>query len=196
MAVSSDDFDDFMSGGGAKSFPFDNVGDSVTGFITSIQKRQQTDLTTGEPKTWQNGEPRWMYSITLQTELSEDAFDDGLRSINVKWKSLDAIRAAVREVGASKPEVGGKIMLRYAANGPKGNFPQPPKLWEAKYRKPEPKPVDDDFMDGGTTAATPEWARPAPPEVKVAARPVANSTLDSMRSAARAGAISEEEVPF
>lgn len=201
--MSSDDFDDLMSGGGGKSFPFDNVGDYVVGFITSIAKRQQTDLTTGEPKVWGNGEPRFMYSIGLQTELREDAFDDGLRTINVKWKSLDAIRGAVREVGASKPEIGGKLMLKYAANGPKGNYPQPPKLWEAKYKVPEPVTVveTDGFMDGGTAAATPEWAKPGAPAATLGAKTVdqkvkALGTLDLMRQAAATRAIPEDEVPF
>jgi hypothetical protein len=188
--VSGDALDDFM-GGGAKSFPFDNVGDTVTGRITDVQKRQQTDLTTGEPKTWANGEPRWMYSITLQTDLREDEWDDGVRAVNVKWQSQKAVQDAVRKAGAKKLEIGGKLSLKYTGNGPKGNYPQPPKLWAAQYQAPDPT---DSFMDDGAreqprmanhhgdpqSADPPDWARPA---ADVQARAGGRtSTLDTMRS--------------
>lgn len=193
--MSSDDFDDFMTGGGAKSFPFDNVGDSVTGVIVDITKRQQTDMDTGEPKFWGNGEPRWMYTIQLQTELSDGPFDDGMRSVNVKWKSLDAVRNAVRAAGGSKPEIGGKLRLTYAADGPKERGKQAPKEWTAQYKLPEPKVQADDFMESGPVKeAVPDWAKPEAKPV-VAARPSQN-TLDLMRQKAAAGAIDESEVPF
>lgn len=191
--MSMDAYDDFMGGGG-KNFPFDNIGDQVTGTIISVTKRQQTDLTTGEPKTWPNGEPRYMYNIQLQTSLREDEYDDGVRSINVKWQSQKAVQDAVRRAGGKRLEPGGELTLRYSGNGPRGNYPQPPKLWQANYVLPDP---GAGFMeDGGVPfnqhrpaqeypgspqpAEPPEWARPEA-QPSVSARPVTRSTLDSMR---------------
>jgi hypothetical protein len=197
--VTGSAYDDFMGGGG-KNFPFDNIGDMVTGTIISVAKRQQTDLTTGEPKTWPNGEPRYMFNIQLQTSIRDDEFDDGVRSINVKWQSQKAVQEAVRRAGAQKLEPGGQLSLKYTGNGPRGNFPQPPKLWGANYVPPSP---GDEFMHDDSVATAsrpapqqqqhypgspqpadpPEWARPPAAEVGARSGPRTSSTLDSMRNA-------------
>src|SRR5262245_4773219 len=186
--MSGDALDEFMGGGG-KNFPFETIGDQVTGTIISVNKRQQTDLTTGEPKTWPNGEPRFMFNIQLQTNLRDDEFDDGVRSINVKWNSQKAVQDAVRRAGASKLDIGGTLTLKYSANGPRGNFPQPPKLYVANYIPPDDGAA---LMGAGTGAPAaypgspqpadpPDWARP--PGGEVGARAGGRSTLDSMRTA-------------
>jgi hypothetical protein len=125
-------------GGGGKSFPFDKIGDTVTGQVISPPEvRQQTDMKTGEPKFWPNGQPQIMYMVQLQTALQDpqDPFDDGVRAVFLKWKSLDAVRAAIRASGAKTIEVGGTLTLTYSgddiANAKRGNVP--PKLWAARY---------------------------------------------------------------
>lgn len=194
--MSFDDADDFM-GGGAKSFPFDNPGDTVTGKILSIVKRQQTDMKTGEPKVWANGDPRFMYTITLQTDLRDDDFDDGQRTVNVKWKSQRAVQDAVRAAGGKKPEIGGLLSLKYVKDGIGERGQVPPKEWAAMYRLPELQQTDGFMTEppaqlasrqpeqrmadhhGNPQGEPPAWAQP--PQGAVGARPA--STLDSMRGA-------------
>jgi hypothetical protein len=211
MGFDDDDVADDFMGGGAKSFPFDNPGDTVTGKILSIKKRQQTDMKTGEPKVWANGDPRWMYTITLQTDLREDEFDDGQRTINVKWKSQRAVQDAVRAAGGKKPEIGGLLSLKYVRDGAAERGQVPPKEWAAMYRLPEINQADE-FMSGPPAPAPsrqpeqrmadhhgnpqgepPAWAQP--PQGSVGARP-GSSTLDSMRSAPQGSAGERDQFGF
>jgi hypothetical protein len=138
------DEDAFM-GGGAKTFPFDTVGDEVTGRILSIEQRQQTDMQTKEPAFWKDGKPKMMFTFTLQTKLREEEDDDGVRTINVRWKSQDAIKAAVKASGAKKPEVGGILTMKFTGEGvaTERGFSKP-KFWAAHYIPPDPS---TGFMD-------------------------------------------------
>ena len=53
MPDTRDEVNEFLMGSGAKAFPFDNIGDRVRGQIVAMQKRQQTDMQTGDPVFWQ-----------------------------------------------------------------------------------------------------------------------------------------------
>ena len=50
------DPDAFMSSGG-KSAKFENVGDTVSGEVIAVSMQQQTEIGTGTPKSWPNGDP-------------------------------------------------------------------------------------------------------------------------------------------
>jgi hypothetical protein len=52
--MSLDEVFDLMMGGGGSAFPFDNIGDTVTGEIISMENRAQTEE-DGSPKTFSNG---------------------------------------------------------------------------------------------------------------------------------------------
>jgi len=132
------DEEDFM-GGGSKTFPFDTVGDSITGRILSISKRQQTDMQTNELAFWADGKPKLMYSFQLQTKIREDEDDDGIRVINVRWKSQEAVQKAVKLAGAKKPEVGGILTLNFTGEGvaTQRGFSKP-KFWSSVYIPPDP----------------------------------------------------------
>ena len=145
----NDDANDFLFGGGAKAFPFENMGDKVTGEIKEMKKQQQTDMTTGEPAFWNNGDPKMMLRITLQTDLSEADDDEGLRAVYlrggnpvaVKGKgssSLVAVKDAVRRSGATDGiQVGGVLTLEFSGLGQAANKGfNPPKLYLASYRAP------------------------------------------------------------
>ena len=133
--------DDFMGGGG-KSVPFDNVGDSVGGLIVAPpERRQQTDIDSGAPKVFADGSPMTMFAIRIQTELRdpEDPTDTGERVLYLKWKSLDAVRSAIRASGAKGLEVGGFLILTLTGFGPRKKAAHnPPKLWAAQYVPPDP----------------------------------------------------------
>ncbi len=116
---------DFLLGGGGKSVKFDNVGDSITGEITAAEVKQQTDIATGAPLSWDNGDPRMQLVVTLKTSLREDDDDDGSRNIYVKGskkagsKSLhDAVAQAVRAAGAKGLDVGGTLTVTLVGTEP------------------------------------------------------------------------------
>lgn len=144
-----DEFSDFLMGGGGKSFPFDEMGATVTGTITGQAKRQQTDLETGEPQFWNSGEPKYMLVITLQTKLADDNDDDGIRNVYLRGgnysvakgkgtSSLVAVRDAVKASGAETTEIGGTLTLSYTGEGTKSNRAfNAPKLYSAEYAPPD-----------------------------------------------------------
>lgn len=153
-----DDVNEYLFRQSAKSFPFNNVGDAVSGVIKQLEMRQQTDLETGVPQSWPDGKPKMMLSIVLQTELQEDENDDGLRSLyarggnytpaNGKGASMNtAIRDAVVASGAQRIEVGGKLSVGYTGNGTKSNNAfTAPKLYSARYEAPTANVAVDDLF--------------------------------------------------
>lgn len=136
----SSDPNELIMGGGSKSAKFDGVGVSVSGVIEDISAKQQTDFTTGEPKSWPNGDPMYQVLVRLQTAEREDFDDDGVRTLYVKGKSLTAaVRDAVRKAGAKGLEVGGTLTVTYTGDGvSERKGINPPKLYEASYVKPDP----------------------------------------------------------
>lgn len=152
------ELDEFMGGGASKTFQFYAPGDEVTGQVIGWEKQQQTDMDTGQPKYFPNGQPRTMWKVTLQTNLTKGAGlkewdpteeDDGIRTVYLRWRSEEAVIKAIREAGAKKPELGAILTLRYAKVGPKqGNFNT--KLYDARWIPPNPA---DDFMPADSPPA-------------------------------------------
>lgn len=160
----SNDPNAFLLGGGGKSAKFETVGDTVTGVICAPPElRQQTDIKTGAPKTWDNGDPIMQLVVKLQTDQREDDEDDGVRNLYVsggfKRASLQkAVADALRTAKAKGLELGGTLAIRYTGEEPASvkGF-NPAKLYAAKYTPPtdawleEPKPAAaapaDDFAD-------------------------------------------------
>jgi hypothetical protein len=180
------DTDEFM-GGGYKTFPFDNIGDTVRGTITELPvKEQQRDMDTNEPSFWddEKTKPKWMFRLMLQTDLHDDDMDDGVRALYLSWKRLDAVRQAVRDAKQKTIKVGGELALRFLEFGPatKRGF-NPPKIgWKAWYRPPVPQ-AEPAFMDNPMETA-PAPANPQPQvETPVSAPdPGRESTLDRLRA--------------
>lgn len=141
MGNGADDFNDDLSGG-APTFKFDTLGDTVKGMITEVEKRQQTDLKTKELKTWNDGSPMWQYVISLA-----DGSEEGTR-IFAKGQMLTAIREAVKASPEGKLEVGGQLAVKWDSEGepPERGF-NPPKLYVAQYKAPEPQAASVDADD-------------------------------------------------
>lgn len=151
-----EDESDFMSGGGAPIFKFERVGDKITGEVLSVEKRPETDLTTGAVKTWKDGSTRYQYVLTLQTDARDGEEDDGQRRIFCKNKSLQAIRQAVRDARGTTP-VGGRLTLQHHATEPAATRGfSPTKLYRAKW-EPMPQRARDEWDD-------PEPASEPPPQ--------------------------------
>lgn len=130
MSQTRDEVNDFLMGGSGKAFEFATLGDTVSGTITDMRKRQQTDFQTGAPMYWNDGSPRMMLQITLQTELQESEGDEGLRNLYLRggnytavrgkgFSSLVAVKDAVKRSGAPDGiQIGGKLTLQYSGEGP------------------------------------------------------------------------------
>ncbi len=162
MNPNYDDDDGFMGGGGSPSFKFDQVGYTITGLVLGPPvKRVQTDMKTREVKTYKDGSPRYLYVVEIQTELRDrnNPQDNGVRSLFLKWHSLNAVRQAITAVGARGLRRGGVLTLTHtgieAASGGK--------LYSASYIPPE-----DDFMSAPSSPAPQQYqAQPAQPVTQV-----------------------------
>lgn len=176
-----------IGGAGGNAFPFDHIGDTVTGKILTLEEVQQTDMNTGEPAFWNNNptQPKMMYRVTLQTDLRDDSDDDGKRAVYLRGSrkpetqsSLAAVLQAVKQAtGGTSLDPGAILSLRYAGDGvPTTRGHNPPKKYEARYQpaamnigEPAPQPPAQQAPQqswGQQQAAAgpaPQWAQPAAP---------------------------------
>jgi len=148
-----------LSGNTGSSFSFETPGDSVKGRVDNVEEVQQTDLSTGEPATWDNGQPKMMIRVTLATDLASEPGDDGKRSVYLKGSrkpesksSLSAVIAAVQKsTGGTNIESGGTLTLTYTGDGqPSRRGWNAPKQYEASYTPPS---SNVDLAGGGQTQA-------------------------------------------
>jgi hypothetical protein len=156
MSITEQDPNAFLMATGGKSAKFPEVGATVRGEILDMVVSQQTDMKSGAPKFWDNGDPMRQLVITLQTDErdADDADDDGIRKLYLKGgnkptTSQGAVAAAVKKSGASALERGGTLALKYTGDGePSQRGFNPPKLYAAKYEPPtkvDQAAVDDFF---------------------------------------------------
>lgn len=162
---------DFLMAGGIPSAKFPTVGTTVGGTIVrQPELRQQTDITTGKPKFWDDGSPRQQIVVQLATAERDPSIadDDGERAIYVKGNLTKAVREAVRKAGAKGLEVGGHLSVTYVADGQsdKVGF-TPPKLYSAAYTPPTAAAANEFLASGGEQAAP---AASAPQPAPVAAQ--------------------------
>jgi hypothetical protein len=106
----------FLMGGGGKSASFKSAGDSVTGTITNMEERQQTDFDSGRPLEWDDGKPKMHLVISLLTEESVDEDDDGMRRLYVKGNLQRAIREAVLKSGSRTIKDGASLTVKYVGD--------------------------------------------------------------------------------
>jgi hypothetical protein len=163
----SNEFD--LGGDGIPSFPFEKPGDEVVGNVLDLTELQQRDISDGSLKFWPDGKPQMMFRVVLQTELRDDEFDDGKRSVYPKGSrkpesesSLAALLAAVRKAtGRTHIAVGGQLSLRYVGDGKrKTSGHNPPKRYVARYVPPT-QAVDLDEQTPESTVVV----EPTPAEV-------------------------------
>jgi len=147
--MSLDEVNDFLMGQGAKSFPFDKVGDQVTGEIVDASKQQQTNMEDGKPAFWDDGNPKMMVVVTLQTDLKDDEDDDGKRTVYLRGgnpqvaegkgtSSLKAVQEAIKKSGSKKGiEMGATLSLGWTGNAVKKGGLNPAKLYSAAFKPAE-----------------------------------------------------------
>lgn len=159
-----------LGGGSGKSAKFETIGTSVSGTITTPpQVRQQTDMNTGTPSVWDNGDPKQQLVVSLQTAEKLDDDDDGIRNLYVKGskdpasKSMHAaVAGAVSTAGAKGLDVGGTLSVTYVGDGvAKTRGFNAPKMYAATYTAPD----GAGFLgteQGQVNATTGEIATPTP----------------------------------
>lgn len=166
---------------GGSSFSFENPGDSITGTVVTLEEVQQTDMSTGEPLFWNNGQPKMMFRLELQTQLRDpnNPSDDGKRSVYLKGSrksekksTMSAmVLAAQQATGTSEIAPGGTVTMTYVGDGvPSQRGFNAPKQYEATYRPPVMN-----LAGGQQPAATP--AAPAAPAAPAVQAPAAASAV-------------------
>lgn len=147
--------------GGGKSWSPEAIGDKISGTIIKIERKQQTDFQTRAPITWDDGSPRMQTVVTLQTELKDDADDDGVRALWLKGgKSFEAAEGqghsgeialveAAKKAGVKSIEEGSHLtaILSGKAKPTTRGF-QPAKLYAMKLEAAPASSVSvDDLFD-------------------------------------------------
>ena len=151
---------DLESGG--KSWTPEEIGDKISGKIALVERRQQRDFTTGDPLNWDDGSPRLLTYIELQTDERDPEIEDdqGIRALYAKGGNYDvaegkgqamekAIVAAVKAAGAKSIDEGAKLTVAQTgrAKATVRGY-QPARLYTAKYEAPTASvDVDDLFSD-------------------------------------------------
>jgi Holliday junction resolvase RusA-like endonuclease len=110
-----DGVNDLLTGSGIATAKFSTIGTLHKGTIVAAKKRQQTEMGTGKPLTFDDGQPRMEVLIDLQTDERDPAVedDDGLRRVYARGQMLKAIGEACRKAGAARGiEVGGQLALQ------------------------------------------------------------------------------------
>lgn len=180
MSAAPQSADAFLLGGGGKSASFENIGDSITGTVVSTEVRQQTDL-SGNPRTWDDGNPIMQLVVKLQTTHREDQDDDGVRAVYVKGskkagsRSLhDAVATAVRSSGAKSLEEGGTLTVTHDGTEPSSTRGfNDRKLYTASYVAPDHAAQAGDFLGTAPAPAAPPVQQYAPPAQQGYAPPAA-----------------------
>jgi len=127
----------FLMGGGAKSAKFEAEGDKVVGTILSMEVKQQTDIKTGTPRTWDNGDPMMQLVVTLHTDERDDEDDDGNRTLYIKGQMQKAVQDAVRKSGARGLAEGGRLGVKFVSTAePKQRGFNGAKQYAAQYEAP------------------------------------------------------------
>lgn len=179
--------DDFFGGTGSKYFPFPTIGTTITGVVfEEPTQRQQTEIKTGEPLSWPDGNPKMVMIIPLQTELRDNADDEGKRSVWVTNPSgmRTAIAKALKEAGLAKPKpadlVGGTLTLTYVKDGERaGAGLNPPKIFTAVF-----EPAGDSFLSEPAAPASNGSAPAAPAGIPTGVEPAVWATLSPEAQAA------------
>lgn len=147
-------------GGGAKAWSAENLGEKISGKIKLVERRQQRALDGGKPETWDDGSPRMLTYIELETDLHDDDDDDGVRSLYAKGgrnheaaqgsgTSMEvAIAEAVKAAGCNSIDEGATLAVQHTGIAKvtvRGH--NPAKLYRAQYKPPVSSVSADDLFD-------------------------------------------------
>lgn len=155
--MTATDVNDLLAGGskvpGAR---FEKVGDSVAGTIVSAEARQTTDIKTGQPEVWPQGDPKMQVVITLQTDERDADIDDDDGQRRLFAKKPSAMLAAITTaLNGQRLEVGGRLAVKHTGTEPSSTAGfNPKKLYVAAYQPPAANEAAD-LLAGGKSEAPP-----------------------------------------
>jgi hypothetical protein len=137
------------------------VGTSYEGYITKLDSTQQRNIQDkSKLDVWPDGRPKMVALVTIQTNQRDPQvqYDDGQRTVWVSGKYLtNAVKEAVRRVGAQRLDVGGYLKVTLTGYGkPEPGF-RAPRLYEVSYTPAAPGAADANAAMG----MTPQPAQPA-----------------------------------
>jgi hypothetical protein len=146
-------------GGGGKSWSPEQIGESISGVIRTVDRRPQREFGTGKELTWDDGRARLLTYIELETNLHDDDDDDGVRALYAKGgKNFEAaqgsgtsmevaIAEAVRAAGASSIDEGGSLAVQFTGIAkPTTRGYQGAHLYRAQYKPPVTSVSADDLF--------------------------------------------------
>ena len=134
------DTEEFLSSGGGKAAKFEDIGDTVKGVVTAVEKRQLRNFADTGPETWPDGGPKFTWLITMET-------DDGPQTLFVRGQMYTAVREAA--VAAEITEmIGATLAVKHTGLGtPSVKGYREPKLYAAKWTPGSPVSAQvDDFI--------------------------------------------------
>lgn len=147
-------------GGGSKSWSADQIGDKISGRIRLVERRQQRQMDGGGLQTWDDGSPKMLTYIELETDLRDDNDDDGVRALYAKGgrnfeasngsgTSMEvAIAEAVKAAGCTSIDEGGTLAVQHTGTSkPTSRGYAPAKLYRAQYKAPVSSVSADDLFD-------------------------------------------------
>lgn len=117
---------------------FKDAGTEHTIQVESVTERQATEYGTNAPKTFPSGDPimeQWI-SGQVWDEEKEDLVDATLVVSSPRMRR--AIGRALIAEGASEPQAGGVLTVKFTGFGTGKNPANPPKEYDAAYQAPEP----------------------------------------------------------
>jgi len=131
---------DLLGRGGRPWAKWTNIGDVVSGTVLEEpEQRQSRDYESGELAVWPNGEPRLEVIVPLQTSLSDPDIDNdnGERLVVLPAGSarFRAVQTALRKAGSKGLFPGDQLVIRYKEDGARVGKKNPPKIYDAEYKK-------------------------------------------------------------
>jgi uncharacterized protein with beta-barrel porin domain len=136
------------------SFKDAKVGDAYTGTITALETAQVRNYESGEPEFWEDGNPKLQIVVTLATSYGDGAEDDGERKVYLFGQKLQAAKAALKEAGLTKLEIGSSFTITYSGTKPSSNKKyNDVKLYSIAIVKGTSNPAVDTLLAQGAKAA-------------------------------------------
>jgi len=163
---------DLLMGGGVKSCKFETLGQTWIGTILDEPKVQQMKkFGTNELDWWPSGDPKLQLVVLIQTDVRDDAEDDGRRNLFIPPRMMPPVREAIQRAGAKGLAVGGRIAVQWVSGTGLGEGN--PKVYAADHQPPQVDPGSLLAGGNGQPAAAAPPPAAAPPAATTAPPPAA-----------------------
>lgn len=167
----TDNTADFFGGAASISFADPATkGQARGGVVLSKAVTQRTNMQSGQPEFWPNGQPKQQLAVTLQTAERADPQDDGKRTLFVKSHMVKAVKTALGTAGVPDLEIGGLLLVAWVDDKPsKTPGFGAAKIFAAQYQRPgsfDPSPYQQGQPGGPPVAPVPP--APAQPQQNMA----------------------------